>query len=145
MHISAFIHATEDAIKVIAACQQLLPDAFRNEIIFTQRKLHGHHRNPIIFLETTIQDPTVIKESITTIAQQLRSTDRYLLLQDRHRYLDEKGNLYLRFDKQAAYKKQLAFSQADPIRVKIKPKGSIKHINRIAHIFPDFFLIPNDE
>jgi RNA binding exosome subunit len=145
MHISAFIHATEDAIKVIAACQQLLPDAFRNEIIFTQRKLQGHHRNPIIFLETTIQDPTVIKESITTIAKQLRSTDRYLLLQDRHRYLDEKGNLYLRFDKQAAYKKQLVFSQADPIRVKIKPKGSIKHINSIAHIFPDFFLIPNDE
>ena len=145
MHISAFIHATEDAIKVIAACQQLLPDAFRNNMIFTQRALQGHHRNPIIFLETTIQDPAVIKESITTIDQQLRSTDRYLLWQDGHRYLDEKGNLYLRFDKQAAYKKQLVFSQADPIRVKIKPKGSIKHISRIAHLFPDFFPINSDE
>lgn len=121
------------------ACQQLLPEVFQNDIIFTQHKLQGHHRNPIILLETTIHDPTVIKESITTIAQQLRSTDRYQLWQDRHRYLDEKGNLYLRFDKQAAYNKRLVFSQADPIRVKIKPKGSIKHINRITHIFPEFF------
>jgi hypothetical protein len=145
MHISAFIHATEDATKVITACQQLLPPDSRNDIIFTQHKLQGHHRNPIIFLETTIQDPAVLTESITTIARQLRSTDRYLLCQDRHRYLDEKGNLYLRFDKQAAYKKQLVFSQADPIRVKIKPKGSIKHISRIAHLFPDFFPINSDE
>ena len=145
MHISAFIHATEDAIKVIAACQQLLPDAFRNAIMFTQRKLQGHHRNSIIFLETTIQNPVVIRESISLIARQLRSIDRSLLWQDGHRYLDKKGNLYLRFDKQAAYNRQLAFSQADPIRVKIKPQGSTKHIDHIAHIFPDFFPIQNDE
>ncbi len=137
--MSAFIHATEDAFKVSVACQQLLPEVLQNDIIFTQHKLQGHHRNPIILLETTIHDPSVIKESITTIAQQLRSTDRYQLWQDRHRYLDEKGNLYLRFDKQAAYNKRLVFSQVDPIRVKIKPKGSIKHINRITHIFPEFF------
>ena len=145
MHISAFIHATEDATKVITACQQLLPDASQNEIIFTQRKLQGHHRNPIIFLETTIQDPAVLTESITTIAQQLRSTDRNQLWHDRHRYLDKKGNLYLRFDKQAAYNKQLAFSQADPIRVKIKAKRSITHLHQAAHIFPDFFPIHNDK
>ena len=145
MHISAFIHATEDPIKVTIGCQQLLPDTFRHAVVFTQRKLQGHHRNPIIFLETTIQNPTVIKESLATIAQQLRSTDRNLLSQNRHRYLDEKGNLYLRFDKQAAYNKQLAFSQADPIRVKIRSQGSNKHINRIARLFPDFFPINNDE
>jgi hypothetical protein len=145
MHISAFIHATEDATKVITACQQLLPPDSRNDIIFTQHKLQGHHRNPIIFLETTIQDPAVLTESITTIARQLRSTDRYLLCEDRHRYLDEKGNLYLRFDKQAAYNQQLAFSQADPIRVKIKAKGSITHVRRDTHIFPDFFPIHNDK
>lgn len=141
MHISAFIHATEDTIKVIEACQQLLPDTLRNNILFTLHKLQGHHRNPIILLETTIRDPAIITESITTIAQQLRSTDHHQLWYDRHRYLDAKGNLYIRFDKQAAYNKQLTFSQADPIRVKIKPKGSIKHISHITHVFPEFFTI----
>lgn len=144
MHLSAFIHATEDAIKVIEACQQLLPEAFRNDIIFTQHKLQGHHQNPIIRLETTIWNPTIIEESITTIAQKLRSTDQHQLWQNHHRYLDEKGNLYLRFDKQAAYNKKLIFGQADPIRIKIKQKGSIKHSTPITHRFPEFFLLHQD-
>jgi RNA binding exosome subunit len=76
---------------------------------------------------------------MTTIAEQLKPIDKQQLQQERHRYLDEKGNIYLRFDKQAAYNSQLAFSQADPIRVKIKLRGSIKHINSVNQVFPDFF------
>jgi len=81
---------------------------------------------------------------MTAIAQQLQPSDKHQLLQERHRYLDEKGNLYLRFDKQAAYHSQLVFSQADPIRVKIRSQGSIKHINSVNHVFTEFFTIYQD-
>jgi RNA binding exosome subunit len=144
LHISTFIHATEDPTKVIEACHQILSEAIRSDLTFMQHKLLGHHRNPIILLEATIRDPAIIKESMTAIAQQLKATDKQRLLQERHRYLDEKGNLYLRFDKQAAYKSQLAFSQADPIRVKIKLRSSIKHTNGVNQDFPDFFTIYPD-
>jgi len=118
--VSSFIHATEDPDKVIAACRNVLPADYADEIPFERRDLLGHYRNPITFLRARIKRKQVLEAFIENLAGSLSDVEKRLLSSDVSRRIDDKGALYLRLDKQEAFQGQMKLGNMDPIRITLK-------------------------
>jgi len=116
--VRVFAHATEDPAKVEAATKNLFPTSLSETVVFKKTPLWGHHQNPIILIEAKLDDRKLLPAALEHLGKSLSSLDKEQLDQDIKLHLD-KGNLYLRFDKQAAYVGNAKFTQNDPIHLKI--------------------------
>jgi len=116
--VRVFAHATEDLAKVEAATKNLFPTSLSETVVFQKTTLWGHHQNPIILIEAKLDDRKLLPAALERLGKSLSSLDKEQLYQDIKLHLD-KGNLYLRFDKQAAYLGNAKFTQNDPIHIKI--------------------------
>jgi RNA binding exosome subunit len=121
--ISCFAHATEDERKVLDAVRRLLPQVFAESVVFTKTKAQGHHGNLIIVFETKIKDKETVKAVVENIAANLTPLDKETLLNEVERHV-EKGNFYVRLDKQAAFQGSFRLAVVDPIRVRLRLKKS---------------------
>ena len=137
--IRVFTHATEDPQKVQAAVRNLMPDELAQTILFETTKLTGHHGNPITLLSAKLTDKKLLPKSLEKIGAGLNSLDKEQLCTDLALHL-ERGNLYLRFDKQSAFLGQLKFTQNDPIHVKIHFKN--KSSEQIAELCKSSGILP---
>ncbi len=117
--VSFFAHATEDEGKVIEATRNLLPSNQVDNIDFSRSSLRGHHGNPIMLFEARVKEKETVKSVVENLASNLSSLDKETLLREISLHV-EKGSLYLRFDKQAAYLRAFRLGAADPIRVRLR-------------------------
>ena len=122
INVRAFAHATEDPEKVLTAIRNILPKELGENAIFQKTSLTGHHKNPIILFETKLTDKQHLPAALEKIAAGLSSIDKETLDSEIKLHL-EKRNLYLRFNKQSAYRGELRFSSNDPIHFKIHFKN----------------------
>jgi RNA binding exosome subunit len=130
--VRVFAHATEDPEKVLAAVRNLLPDELSEEVVFQKTQLTGHHGNPISLFEAKLEDKQVLPAVLNKLGAGLTSLDKEQLDREMRLHV-EKRNLYLRFDKQLAFKGEVRFSQNDPIHVKIHFKNkTFEEINAIC-------------
>ena len=120
--IRVFVHATEDNEKVQAAVRNLLPEELAQAIIFQTTSLTGHYGNPITLLTVKLTDKKLLPVALEKIGSGLNSLDKDEFSRDLKLHL-EKGNLYLRFDKQSAYLGNIKFTQNDPVHFKIHFKN----------------------
>jgi len=120
--IRVFAHATEDTAKVEAATKNLFPPSLSETLVFQKDTLSGHHSNPIILLTAQLTDRKLLPSALQKLGADLSALDKEQLEEDIKLHL-EKGNLYLRFDKQAAYLGTAKLTQNDPIHVKIHFKN----------------------
>jgi RNA binding exosome subunit len=111
-------HATEDDDKVLQALHNTLPTGLIETITFKKANLTGHHGNPITLFETRIKDKNTSQKTLEKLASGLSIMDKEQLNGEIRQHL-EKGNLYLRLDKQAAYLDQIKLCQTDPIHFRI--------------------------
>ena len=116
-----FAHATEDENKVLAAARNLLPAAQLENISFCKSSLRGHHGNPIALFETEVKDKEILSAFVENLSRGLSPLDREKLSREAGLHV-EKGSLYLRFDKQAAFRGKLKLGLSDPIRVRLRFK-----------------------
>ena len=116
-------HATEDLDKVMEAVQNVLPSSHIEDIAFKRSSLEGHYGNPITFFETRIKDKQTVKALVENISSNLSVLDKDELARTIHRCV-EKGSLYLRLDKQAAFKGKTKLVTSDPIRIRIRFRKS---------------------
>ena len=116
--IRVFAHATEDPQKVEAATKNLFPISLQETLIFQKTTLAGHYSNPIILFTAKLTDRKLLPSALEKLGADLSALDKEELNQDIKLHL-EKGNLYLRFDKQAAFLGKLKLTQNDPIHLKI--------------------------
>jgi RNA binding exosome subunit len=139
VEIRVFAHATEDLQKVITAVRNTLPDEIGDNTILQKTTLTGHHRNPITLFQTKITDKKALPLILAKIAASISSLDKETLYSEMKLHL-EKHNLYLRFDKQAAYVGELTFSSNDPIHFKLHFKNKtyeeITAVCRETGVFP---------
>jgi RNA binding exosome subunit len=116
-------HATEDLDKVMQAVHNILPNEYLEEIVFNRSSLEGHYGNPITFFETRIKDKKTIKALVEQLAANLSVLDKNELDRIIHLCI-EKGSLYIRLDKQAAFKGKTKLVTSDPIRIRIRFRKS---------------------
>jgi RNA binding exosome subunit len=137
--IRAFAHATEDTNKVQTAIQNTISTETINTITFEKSNLNGHHGNPITLLQTRIKDQTAIQNLVQKLSTNLNTLDKQQLNDQITQHL-EKGNLYLRINKQAAYQNQLKLATTDTIHIKIHFKNS--NPKQITETLRKFGLLP---
>jgi RNA binding exosome subunit len=121
-NVRVFSHATEDPDKVQTAVRNTLPEAVAKDLVFTKTSLIGHHGNPILVLEAEITDRLVLPLVLEKFGAMLNSLDKEQLNSEWAQHI-EKKNLYLRFDKQAAFLGELRLGNIDPIHYKLHFKN----------------------
>ena len=118
VEISVFVHATEEEEKVERAVLNIIPTGVgANPKI---QRLRGHYNDPIILMTTRIRKRKAAREVFRGLIHSLSSLDRRRLFDEIEDRVDEAGNLYLRLDKQNAYRGRAVLHESDPIHVKFK-------------------------
>ncbi len=137
--IRVFAHATENPEKVQTAVRNLFPVELAETLTFEKTSCTGHHGNPIILFTAKLADRKLLPSALKKFGTDLSALDKEELSRDIKLHL-EKGNLYLRFDKQSAYQGKTKFSQNDPIHIKIhfkdKTPQEIVDISQAAGLLP---------
>lgn len=118
--ISTIAHATEDLDKVNVALRTLLPEALRQREVFTRRYMQGHHNNPIVTCDAKFTRRAEVEQFVGHFMSRLAKNERLLIERDLDLYSDEEGNLYIRIDKQQAFRGTVELGNEDPIRVRLK-------------------------
>lgn len=137
--IRVFAHATEDPDKVLAAVRNTLPAESTDTVIFRKSSLTGHHGNPITLFETRIKERDVAQSVFEKVSSGLSILDKELLMNEIDPHL-EKGNLFLRLNKQSAYLNKLRLDTIDPIHFRIHFK---KHTREeVLDICRELGLLP---
>jgi len=137
--VRVFAHATEDLDKVLTAARNILPPEQVDTIVFKKSDLTGHHGNPIVLLEARIKDKKTTKTTLEKIASSLSMLDKEQLSNDVAQHL-EKGNLYLRLDKQLLFQGDFRLSPTDAVHLRIHFK---KHtLEEILEACRTFGLLP---
>lgn len=117
--IRFFAHATEDENKVVQAAQRVLPSEYAQDVLFKRSSLKGHYNNPILHFDTRIKRKEVVTAFVDNLSKGLGQLDKDTLLREIELHV-EKGSLYIRLDKQAAFQGNLKLCSADPIRVRLR-------------------------
>lgn len=100
-------------------------------MVFRKTSLTGHHGNPITLLEAKLVDKQMLPLALKKIGDGLTALDKVTLCSELPLRV-EKGNLYLRFDKQQAFMGKLEIGSVDPIHFKFHFKN--KTADQIASI-----------
>jgi len=137
--IRVFAHATEDVEKVLDAVRNILPTELVDNLIFKKTRLKGHYGNPIIIFEARIKERKETNKVFEKLASSLSSLDKELLRNEIRQHLD-RGNLYLRLNKQSAYLNEIKLYHEDPIRFRIHFRKS--NPEEIIEICKNFGLLP---
>ncbi len=116
--IRVFAHATENQDKVQTAVKNLLTAELIENLVLEKSLLEGHHGNPITLFTVRLVDRKQLPIMLKKIGEGLSTLDKEALNQEIKLHL-EKGNLYLRLDKQSAFQGKVKFTQNDPIHLKI--------------------------
>jgi RNA binding exosome subunit len=101
------------------AVQNVLPSSHMEDIIFERSNVEGHYGNPITFFDARIKNKETVNAIVENIAANLSSLDKEELDRTIDRYV-EKGSLFIRLDKQAAFRGKTRFATSDPIRIRVR-------------------------
>ena len=115
--INIVVHATENEKKILDSLYGILSIPAEK---FISSVSDGHWGNKISILTATIYGQ-VAKEIVIKIISMLNTVDRYHLSNFFDKYVDEKGNLYIRLDKQRICKGRISLSDSDSVRIRFKP------------------------
>ena len=137
--VRVFAHATENQEKVQTATRNLFPEALQELLVFQKTALTGHHTNPIILFTAKLAEKSLLPSALEKLGVGLSALDKEQLNEEITLHL-ERGNLYLRFDKQSAYLGAVKFTQTDPIHLKIHFKD--KTAQQIIELSKQAGLLP---
>ena len=129
-----FVYENEDVDELSQAILNILPEA---EI--EAEEAEGLTEDKIIILSGTVSKKRYTKEFFNLL---LESVDLDKLNDDLERKMDEKGNWFLRFDKEDAIDEKMTIKDSgDSIHLKIKiaayPAKKDVAIKKISEIFPE--------
>lgn len=137
--VRVFAHATENQEKVQTATKNLFPERLQETLIFQKTALTGHYTNPIILFTAKLTERSLLPLALEKLGAGLSILDKEQLQEEIKLHV-EKCNLYLRFDKQAAYLGTIKLSQTDPIHLKIHFRG--KTSQQVIELTKEAGLLP---
>lgn len=129
--IKVVLHATESEDKILRSINEVLsvpPDRF------TIACFDGHWGNKICLMTATLSSPEANTLAIKVVSL-LTVIDRSELENSFPKYMDEKGSLYIRLDKQRMCRGKLSLSTSDSIRIRFKPVRRYKPVDSIIQSY----------
>jgi RNA binding exosome subunit len=114
LHARALGHATEDLDRVKTAMANVMGD-----VDLRVSRTEGHHGNPIVILEATIEDSRAIDGFFARISDE----DMEALIGSLEKRVDDGCNLFLKLDKQDAFAGTIRLGTGDDvISVRVKAR-----------------------
>jgi RNA binding exosome subunit len=111
----AFVYGTENKEKVLESIKTLFPNSSPQ-----CEATEGYYKNPVLILYNKIDKKSEIKDFVGKLSSMNDPTKKRILYQLKDK-MDDSGNLFLRFDKQRAYKGDFkVVEHGDSIHLKIK-------------------------
>ena len=126
---SLIVHATEDREKILKSLSDSLEIPSEK---FATTPSEGHYKNKILTLNAVLSSSEA-NDLASRIVSGLNSTDRQELVRAIGEFSDEKGNLYLRLDKQRLCHGKVSMSFSDSIRIKFKPVKRYRPISNLEN------------
>ncbi|MDG6989098.1 MAG: hypothetical protein JRN21_07205 [Nitrososphaerota archaeon] len=120
LHVACFTHETEDEGRVAEALAWLVGPGTIPEV----EELEGHFGNAIRRVELKLTG----KEAEAGFRQAVSRMPRTVVEEiagEIPSCMDEHGALFVRLDKQQLVLGRVALGSADPVRLKVKPRGDI--------------------
>ena len=111
--LRAFAYATEDADRVETALRTVLPEEFLVE----RTRSEGYHGDRILVLETRVENADDVRHVLDRLAG-MDAVDR--VLDELDERVTENTELFLRLDKQAAYRGQVELGEGLTLRGKVE-------------------------
>ncbi|NHN58884.1 MULTISPECIES: RNA-binding protein [Halorussus] len=111
--LRAFCYATEDDKRVEQALRTYLPEEFEIE----RAKSEGHHGDRILVLSARVENADEMRHVLSKVAE-LPDVDD--LLDELDERVDENCSLFLRLDKQTAYRGEAALGEGITFRAKVE-------------------------
>jgi RNA binding exosome subunit len=111
--LRAFCYATEDDKRVEQALRTFLPE----EIEIERAANEGHHGDRIVVLSSRVETADEMRHVLSTVAE-LADADG--LLSELDERVDDNCSLFLRFDKQAAYRGEVGLGEGITFRAKVE-------------------------
>ncbi|WP_137287484.1 RNA-binding protein [Halorussus salinisoli] len=111
--LRAFCYATEDDKRVEQALRTYLPDEFEIERATSE----GHHGDRILVLSARVENADEMRQVLSKVAELPDSAD---LLDELDQRVDENCSLFLRLDKQAAYRGEAELGEGITFRAKVE-------------------------
>lgn len=136
LRISVIIHATEDSSKVHQAIAAVCPAIAATEPAVANTK--GHHGNKIITLAMVLKNPKAAENCVRDIWNMLTVLDKETIISSLASRMDKSGTLFLRIDKQAAFKGVMRLQDSDPVKVAISFKTSRAKQQEVAYDIEKF-------
>jgi len=115
--VDLLLHATEEGGKVLQSIQDVLSVPSER---FSSSLSEGHYKNKILLLKAMLSSQEA-GELALRIMSLLNSSDREHLSSSLPEYSDEKGNLYVRLNKQRICQGNVSLTEIDAIRVRFRP------------------------
>lgn len=132
--INVVVHATEDKDIIIDSLRNvLLLDTEKIEIVSSE----GHWGNQILLMRLWVfghDSSDLLKKIFSSLIYYDKE-----ILSSIENFVDDKGYLYLRLDKQKLCKKKIRLGDNDSIRLKFKPVRKFKNLD-IVDEYRRFFL-----
>jgi hypothetical protein len=137
--LRVFAHATEDPERVLTAVRNVLPPEWVDSVVFKRSDLVGHHGNPIVLFEARVKDRRSVQAVFVKLCSGLGLMEKEVLAGEISKHL-ERGNLYLRLDKQSAFLGELRLGSVDAIHVRVhfKKPGA----DEVVSVCREFGLLP---
>ena len=137
--LRVFAHATEDPERVLTAVRNVLPSESVDSVLFKRSSLAGHHGNPIVLFEARVKDRRLVQAVFAKLCSGLGLMDKQVLAGEISGHL-ERGNLYLRLDKQSAFLGEVRLGSVDSVHVRVHFK---KHgTDEVVSVCREFGLLP---
>lgn len=133
--VNLVLHATEDESKVLKAIEEIL---LVPSTRFLRSSSEGHYKNKIVLQKAILssKEAAMLAKRVISL---LNSTDREHLSRLVNDYADEKGNLYIRLDKQRICQGRVLLSEADAIRIRFKPIRRFKPSDSVQNYMTLFY------
>lgn len=133
--VNLVLHATEDEGKVLKAIEEIL---LVPSTRFLRSSSEGHYKNKIVLQKAILssKEAAMLAKRVISL---LNSTDKEHLSRLVNDYADEKGNLYIRLDKQRICQGRVLLSETDAIRIRFKPIRRFKPSDSVQNYMTLFY------
>lgn len=126
LFLQVLCHATEDEEKVMKAVENVVGDENMFKMCVSSQQLKGYYHDPITMIKLELEDSETAMKIVKNIFANISEYEKKVIIDEGLERGKHGGKLYIRLDKQAAYRGFLRLSDKDAIRIQVDIRGNIE-------------------